>query len=494
MYMQQGMHNIAIKKQVVEQQKKNNMKENKPVLSAEIFVIPLEDRKYLIYAPLRRAAFVGNAATVNFLAGLQSGDDCSATGTDVSLSEFLRRLEIVDAGVETAPDYNCSGKPCPTGVSLFLTSACNLRCTYCYASAGDTVRESMPLEVARRGIDFVVNNAIEQHAPCVELNYHGGGEPTVHWRTLEQSMIYARRKTEAAGLSLNASTATNGVLTDRKIDWIVANLQGATVSFDGMPEAQDRHRIRPSGKGSSAQVVRTLHRFDKAGFKYGIRMTATVELIPLMPDSVDYIFSNFDVNSVQIEPAYQIGRYADKPSAETKEFLDAFREAQRRARKYGKRLSYSGERVGTLTNHFCAASQDSFALLPDGTVSACFEACSHSNPYAEPFFYGQQDDAGGYRFDMDKLEFLRRQAVQYREHCRECFAKWTCAGDCFHKAIAVNGSVKEVAGTGRCHINRELTKDRILECIADAGGIFWHELPEHLYGQVFGVNNTDNIK
>ena len=81
---------------------------------------------------------------------------------------------------------------------------------------------------------------------------------------------------------------------------------------------------------------------------------------------------------------------------------------------------------------------------------------------------------------MEKLAFLRRQAVQYREHCRECFAKWTCAGDCFHKALTVAGGEKEFTGTGRCHINRELTKDRILECIADAGGLFWHELPEHL--------------
>jgi uncharacterized protein len=214
-------------------------------------------------------------------------------------------------------------------------------------------------------------------------------------------------------------------------------------------------------------------------------MTATAELIPFMPDSVDYIFSNFRTGSVQIEPAYQIGRYADQPSAETEAFLTAFREAQRRAKKYGKQITYSGARVGILTNHFCSASQDSFALLPDGTVSSCFEACSHSNPYAPVFFYGQADEDRGYRFDMERLGFLRRQAVQYREHCRECFAKWTCAGDCFHKALVVNGGAEEFAGTGRCHINRELTKDQILDRIAQAGGLCWHELPEHLHEQAY---------
>jgi uncharacterized protein len=349
----------------------------------------------------------------------------------------------------------------------------------------------MPLEVARHGIDFVVGNAIKQNVPLVELNYHGGGEPTVHWRMLKQSLLYARRKTGAAGLDLIASTATNGLLSDRQIDWIVSNLQGASVSCDGMPEAQDKHRVRPSGRGSSERVMHTLRRFDEAGFNYGIRMTATAELIPFMADSVDYIFSNFRTNSVQIEPAYQIGRYADQPSAETEEFLAAFRESQFRAKKYGKQIAYSGARIDALTNHFCAASQDSFALLSDGTVSSCFEACSHNSRYASVFFYGQPDGATGYRFDMERLNFLRRHAVQYREHCSECFAKWTCAGDCFHKAMVVNSGAKEFSGTGRCHINRELTKDQILDRIAEAGGLCWHELPGHLY-EYLNNNHINN--
>jgi uncharacterized protein len=461
------------------------MKEKPPKLSAEIFVIPLEEKKYLVYAPLRKAAFVGNATTVNFLADLKDGVYRAEADTGGATSEFLRRLEIVDAGLETEPNFDCEGDPCPTSVSLFLTSACNLRCTYCYASAGDTAKESMTLDVARRGIDFVVANAVKQKATMVEINYHGGGEPTVNWRTLTNSLNYARKKTQEAGLTLTASTATNGMLTDRQIDWITANLQGSSVSCDGMPEAQDRHRIRPSGRGSSARVMHTIRRFDEAGFNYGIRMTATAELIPFMPDSVDYIFSNFRTNSVQIEPAYQIGRYADQPSAETEAFLVAFRESQRRAKKYGKQITYSGARVGVLTNHFCAASQDSFALLPDGVVSSCFEACSHSNPYASVFLYGQPDETEGYRFDMERLGVLRRQGVQRREHCRECFAKWTCAGDCFHKAVVINDGVKEFAGAGRCHINRELTKDQILDRIAEAGGLCWHELPEHLHEQAY---------
>jgi uncharacterized protein len=456
-------------------------KSKKPELSAEIFIIPMEENRYLVYAPLRKAAFVGNVSIVNFLADLKEGIYQTETDPDGTVSEFLRRLEIVDADAETPPSEVYGNIPEPTGVSLFLTTACNLRCTYCYASAGDTVREKMPLSVAMRGIDFVIRNALRRKAEHIEVNYHGGGEPTVHWTVLTRSLAYAQKQAEAQGLKVTASSATNGMLNDTQIDWIIANLQGVSLSFDGLPKAQDKHRIRPSGRGSSGRVIRTLHRFDESGFNYGIRMTATADLIPCMADSVDYLFSNFRPSSLQIEPAYQIGRYADQPSAETEEFLAAFREAQRRAKTHGRELAYSGARVGLLTCHFCAMSQDSFALLPDGTVSSCFEVYSHSNPYGNIFFYGKE--VGGtdnYHFDMERLTFLRRQAVQSREHCRGCFAKWTCAGDCYHKAVVVMGGAKEFVGTGRCHINRELTKDQILARIADAGGLCWHERPDHL--------------
>src|SRR5207248_3231629 len=150
-----------------------------PTLSAETFTIPLEAGRYLMYAPLRRAAFVTNASVVNFLADLQAGFVDDAVDPDGALREFLRRLEIVDAGAETLPVTTFSGDPEPTSVTLFLTTACNLRCTYCYASAGDTPTKHMSLEVAKRGIDFITANAAKKGSAAFEVLYHGGGEPTV---------------------------------------------------------------------------------------------------------------------------------------------------------------------------------------------------------------------------------------------------------------------------------------------------------------------------
>jgi len=447
-----------------------------PVLSAEVFVIPLEGRRYLVYAPLRRAAFVANAQVVNMLADLQAGVWNASADPEGALVAFLSQLEILNAGPETLPITTFGGDPEPTCVTLFLTTACNLRCTYCYASAGDRPAKFMSLEVAKRGIDFVAANALKKNVPTFEIVYHGGGEPTVNWRVLTGSLEYARQQASTLGLGVYASGATNGLLTDEKIDWIIAHLEGISVSFDGLPAVHDTHRLTMLGEGSSHRVMHTMRRFDAAGFSYGVRMTVTADQISLLPDSVEYLCTHFQPRRIQVEPVYQIGRGKNAPSAETEEFVMAFRTAQRRARCLGHELYYSAARLGMLTNHFCGITQDSFALSPDGNVSACYEVFSEDPPWARTFFYGQPAKArGGYQFNLPVLNNLRQQAVQHRAYCRGCFAKWTCAGDCYHKSLTVNGE-GDFAGSERCHITRELTKDQLLDKIAAAGGLCWHAL------------------
>jgi uncharacterized protein len=444
-------------------------------LSKEIFSIPIEDGHYLIYAPLRRSAFVTNAKVVNFLADVGEGIYDRAIDPDGSLIDFLRELQIVDGGVEELPVHAFEGTPAPTAVTLFLTTACNLRCTYCYASAGDTPAKFMDLAVAKRGIDFVAENAVRQNRPQFEITFHGGGEPTVNWKTMTAAMDYATAKATQLGLGLRATSATNGVLTDSQIDWIVGNLSAVSLSFDGLPSIQDRHRPTTTGKGSSDRVMHTMRRFDQAGFRYGLRMTVTADQIARLPESVEFICANFAVERIKVEPAYQLGRWSEAPTAETSAFIEAYRAAHAKTESYGRKLSYSAVRLDTLTSHFCGITQDSFCLSPDGNVSACYENFSEDNKWANVFFYGQPDDeTGGYRFDMQKLENLRRQTVNHKPYCQGCFAKWHCAGDCHHKALNVSGTDK-FSGSDRCHITREITKDQILARIAQAGGVFWHD-------------------
>ena len=186
----------------------------------------------------------------------------------------------------------------------------------------------MPQQIAERSIDFIVKNSLRKKTGSIQVNYHGGGEPSVHWKVMVNSFSYARTQCDRQGLALDASTATNGNLSDAQIDWIIANLNGMSVSFDGLPSIQDKFRPTVLGQASSGRVMHSLHRLDAAGLSYGIRMTVPSESIDVLPDSVEFIFSNFKPQLVQVEPAYQLGRWKSAPSAETEAFIAAYRLAR----------------------------------------------------------------------------------------------------------------------------------------------------------------------
>jgi len=88
--------------------------------------------------------FGANARLINMLASIKDGRFVSSSPSDDDPLAFLMELEIVDGGPEPHPITQFVGTPEPTLLTLFLTTACSLRCTYCYASAGDTPVRSMP--------------------------------------------------------------------------------------------------------------------------------------------------------------------------------------------------------------------------------------------------------------------------------------------------------------------------------------------------------------
>ena len=448
---------------------------NKPLISTDVFVVPYENA-YIIYAPLRRLAFVANAAAVNMIALLKEGAIENPTEEQSTFIRFLDAIHLTGAdgnrpiGGLVQPTYK------PTEVTLFLTSLCNLRCVYCYAQAGELPAVRMPLEIAKRGIDYVVANALELKMGRFGVNYHGGGEPTINHTVLIDSHAYAKDLAKLQGLRLSSGIATNGVISPRIRQWIIENLQGASVSLDGPPEVHDRNRPMVSGAGSGVRVLETLQAFDEAGFRYGIRMTVSSKTVNEMANSVRFILDHFKPSRLQIEPVYALGRGMQTDlHVDVDAFIRGYRESWEIAHEQGIELIFSSARIDAITSRFCRAYGEGFSLTPKGNVSGCFEVYDESADFAEDVIFGTYDEKqSSYIFDEAKLEKLREHNVGKQTWCNGCFAKWHCSGDCANKArhASIDG---EFQGMPSCDITRSIILHQIVRKISDSGGTIWME-------------------
>jgi uncharacterized protein len=427
-----------------------------------VFVLPHGDR-FMIYMPLAGVVMLGNAALVNSLYGAGNGDAAAAARLGLGGSffdELARKGDSVLARMRdrTIPPF------APASVSLFLTGRCTFRCAYCYANGGDNPVD-MDGEVARGVLREVADNASRAGARFVTVHFHGGGDVSAAWDSLVAAREYLSSLCSERGIAARTSVGSNGFLDKGQRAWVAGNIDGATISVDGLPAIQDLHRPLAGGGGSSVPVDETLRDFDRAGYPYSIRMTVSSRSVGTLAESVEYLCSSYGARLIKAEPLFPRGRASDPsiafPDAEA--FVSSFRKARAVARSRGRELVFSGVRTGSLSPVFCQAAGMSCAVTPEGNVTSCYEVLFADDPLAERFFYGRYDKAEGRMvIDEERRRKLFELTVFGRDSCDRCFCKFGCAGDCPAKALH-----REDVGASRvpdrCRIIRELTKDELVE-------------------------------
>ena len=197
----------------------------------------------------------------------------------------------------------------PSAVTLFLTSHCTLRCLYCYAEGGKNPRE-MPWDTVTGVIDALLRYAVEQSRRSVTVHFHGGGDVSACWLLFVRACDYLHARAKEQQLAVTTTAGLNGMLDDAQREWLMRNIDDATVSLDGLPEIQDRLRPRVDHGPSFPMVDATLRAFDAAGFQYGLRGTVTAGSVEQLPASVAFICERYQVKKIKMEPMHPRGRGA----------------------------------------------------------------------------------------------------------------------------------------------------------------------------------------
>lgn len=421
--------------------------------------------QWIVYSPLCGIVSVVNAPLLLLLK--QYRNDLESLPEEVKeqlrLTGILTDKDLVPRIPEMTPFR-------PTRVTLFITSDCNLRCVYCYARAGETPAKELDPRIAFKAIDLVAQNAVRLGQKTFGIGFHGGGEPTKNWKTLQACVMYGKELSKVQRIELTTAMSSNGIYSEKQIDWLIEHFGHISLSWDGPPSIQDLNRPLANGNSSSAYLERTAKRFIKAKKNFSVRATITGRSVTRMREIYDYLGS-MGIRRMAFEPEYECGRCVTSgDTAPTPdEFVDNFIPLISQAKKDGIQLTNSFGDLDSFRMRFCGAAGSNFCVTPEGDVSACFEITDQSDPRSGIFFYGKYDlSSDRFIINEEKRQVLHSRHVQNLEACQDCAAKWVCAGDCLAKSV--NDLFRTCkSDNARCIIRNKISPKK-LELLISGGG------------------------
>lgn len=352
----------------------------------------------------------------------------------------------------------------PRSLTLSLTSACQLACSYCYINGGDSPTK-MPWEIAKASIAFVADSLAGNGASQFDVEFHGQGEPTANWPLFQKAVNEIHTACTARNLTPSLSIVTNGILTEEKIKFIADNRIRVGLSLDGLKQSTDSQRPLRRLGSSFDRITESIDLFRKHGVDIGIRSTVTSLNLPEMTAFTEYL-SERQVQFVNFEPVCYTGR-ALRHDQLSETIIPAFIQEFRKARDVGilngVSVAYSAARTDGIRSNFCGAygKNLNFCVSTEGLVSSCYEVLNSDDQRASLFIYGQFDRATNrFVFDNSVLARLIGLSVSEMKRCDNCYAKWNCGGDCISK-ISKDGldRIMDDSPIDRCMANREITKD-----------------------------------
>lgn len=157
-------------------------------------------------------------------------------------------------------DYLLSN--CIEHITLQITQACNLCCSYCpYADSDNPLQrhhenKNMSWKVAKDSIDFLLNHSSDSKE--VTISFYGG-EPTLAFALMKQIVEYS--KPLFVGKILKFAITTNATtFTEEMMQFMAENQMNVLISLDGPEKVHDKNRRFKNGKGSFQITYNNLKR------------------------------------------------------------------------------------------------------------------------------------------------------------------------------------------------------------------------------------------
>lgn len=392
-----------------------------------LYIIPLNNKEHILYAPLHKKAVRLTMQAVKEITTILNNtflpsDDHSEVWS------FLNNQGLLELPT-SRQKHQRSNK-----IFLSITNQCNLRCIYCYANTG-LDKQSMSFSQAKKAVDYQLQQIIASKERFIAITFHGGGEALIELSLLKKIVSYVNELAIEYNLIPVLGCVTNASLITKEVaKWLSINFSHLTVSLDGTKSIQDIQRPYKNGSGSFAKAMQGIENLLHENVNFDIRSTVTNFSIRDIGNFVYFIKENIfsSMGNVDFEPVSLVGRAKESGGIETN--VDLFFENYILARQIGEQIginvSCSLDTFGTTRDIYCGATTAALqCYTPDGNISACTRVIKNSDDGATLFHYGELNDAGVI-INNNQKSIIESFGINLDKKCYSCFARWNCFGGC----------------------------------------------------------------
>jgi len=364
-------------------------------------------------------SFEGGQTPYDVLGHLPSDWPAEQTRTTIQEMVSLGLLVPLDSRPQVPPET-----PTTLNVWLHVTSACNLRCAYCYVPKSE---ETMSQEVGRQAIDTALRSAIRHGFRQVKIKY-AGGEPTLYFDLVTQFQAYARAQADALGLELITVILSNGVaLSNHMLETMLAQEIRLSISLDGLDGEHNAQRPRADGSGSASAVRDTIERVLMLGLCPDVTVTVTDRNIDTLPNVVAWLVEHNLHFNLNFYRENDNSAYHTDLRLQEERLIAALRKAFAAIEEHLPQRSPFGsllDRVQFVTAHHypCAAGRSYLVIDPSGRICQC-QMTMHqpiTDVWANDPLALVQSTRNG----------IHSPPVEKKEGCQDCQWRYWCAGGC----------------------------------------------------------------
>ncbi len=323
-------------------------------------------------------------------------------------------------------------------ISLAITQACNMACSYCYAEQGPFGGQAKLMDkvVAMAAIQGLIESTPKGERVKIAFM---GGEPLLNRKLIHLATQYAVAKGKQHGVGVDFSLTSNGVLIQQEdVELFRCHRFSVTISIDGTEKQQNRQRPLANGSPSYAKIIDAIQPLlrHQAEMYVGARVTVRRDDIDL-PAALKNL-RQVGFQDIGFSPLLNASNGIDELrgddfSTYLKQMKQCGDEALERLGR-GMQIDFSNLKTavyeidrGQPKSHPCGAGNGYAGVGADANLYKCHRYINDPKGQIGSLLKGVDQPR--------QQQWIDGQHVAKQPGCSRCWARHLCGGGCYHEVL-----------------------------------------------------------